>query len=146
MRITGMKNLVQILQYLRKDIGINQINKKTKSHKTVIKKVNNIAIDNNWKNPNSPIPSEEELQKAYISTFKSEEKKHFLDNYKDKIKLWKNEEKESFVVISQKLSKLMTNRKIAQSTLRDYYNRKIGKPIKLNHRRENKEPHRSAVC
>ena len=138
MRITDMKQLTHILSRLRKNTGINEILRETGAHKSVIRRLKKVAIKNGWDTDQSPIPNEDQLNLAYRASFKHRIEKHFLDPYKEQIKEWKNN-KESFVVISHKISRMLNGKAVPQSTLRDYYHREIGKQLKPVNRRSNNE-------
>lgn len=138
MRITGMNELSQILSHIRQKTGTNEIQRQLGTHKTVIKRLREVSAPHGWDQDDGPVPNEEELAAAYKSTFKQKITDHFLDPYRERIKKWK-EDKESYVVICHKLNRLIDHRTVAQSTLRDYYNKKIGRKVKLVNRRLNDE-------
>ena len=139
MRITDMKQLLEILSRLRKNCSINNIHSELGAHKTVIRRVKQVASKHNWAKETDPVPSEDALKQAYRATFSPTKKKHPLDPYKKLIKEWKNDDKETFVVICHKLRRLLDGDRVPESTLRDYYHREIGKTPKIIIRRENNE-------
>lgn len=138
MRVTNMKQQIEILSRLRKGCGINEINRELGAHKTVIRQVRNVATEKSWIAESDPIPSEDELNAAYRATFSHKKKSHYLDAYKESIKTWR-EHDESFVVISHKISRLLEGKRVPESTLRDYFHREIGTAPKVVIRRTNEE-------
>ena len=138
MRITDVKNLIEILTHIRSGHGTNEIHRQTGAHKKVIKRVRKLASDNNWDKSSSEIPEEATVNKAYRATFKIKEGTHYLDEYRKQIKKWK-ENGENYVVISHKLTRILDGRIVPETTLRDYFNRHIGKAHAIINRRPNDE-------
>ena len=60
-----MIELKDILERLKMGQSIKQINRELNRHKTVIRKVKRIAEENNWFDPDSPVPSEKEIKESY---------------------------------------------------------------------------------
>ncbi len=121
-RITDMIQLSEILRRLRRGEGTNTIHRELGSHKTVIRRVRELAQSRDWLDRLSPLPDEHELLIAYRSLFAPGERKHPLDAYKDDIKNWR-EDRESFVVIRHKLNDRLGGDIIKDTALRDYVRR-----------------------
>jgi Transposase and inactivated derivatives len=121
-RITDMIQLSEILRRLRNGDGTNKIKRELGTHKTVIKRLRELAQSRNWLDRHIPLPDEHELFAAYRSLFTSGEKEHLLDAYKDEIKAWR-EDCESFVVIRHKLNGRLGGDIVKDTALRDYVHR-----------------------
>lgn len=134
-RITEMINISEILRRLRAQEGTNRIKRELGVHKTVIKRVREMAASHNWLDANTPLPDEHTLFQAYKSLFKKESQPHILDPYLDEITTWR-ENKESFVVIRHKLNDRLGSPLIKDTALRDYFRRKFPKILPIVMRRE----------
>jgi transposase len=121
-RITDMIQLSEILRRLRDGDGPNRINRELGTHKTVIKRVRELAVSRNWLVTGTPLPDEHELSEAYRSLFSPGPKEHILDAFKDFIKKWRNDG-ESYVVIRRKLNERLGGDIVRDTALRDYVRR-----------------------
>lgn len=90
--------ILDILERLRKKESIRSINKKTGIHRTIIREIRQTASENDWLNPNSELPSENELLNS--RSFESDKKEHPLNQFKEEMKRW-IDKKYSFVVIHE---------------------------------------------
>jgi transposase len=121
-RITDMIQLSEILRRLRNGDGPNKINDELGTHKTVIKRVRDLASSRNWLDTCATLPDEHELAEAYRSLFSQGPKEHILDAFKDLIKEWRKHG-ESYVVIRHKLNERLGGDIVRDTALRDYVHR-----------------------
>jgi transposase len=122
-RITDMIQLSEILRRLRKGDGTNKIKRELGTHKTVIKRVRDLASAHGWLDPLAPLPDEQIIHEKYRTLFAAKERAHPLDAYKNDIKKWR-EARESFVVIRHKLNERLGNI-VKDTALRDYVHREF---------------------
>lgn len=110
-----MIELQDIIYRLRNGQSIKSIHRETGHHKTVIRALKQIMIENNWMDPNDCIPTEKQIQLVYLQK-EQLNKKHPLDTLKDDIKYWLDE-KNSYHVIHQMIYKRIP---CSESTVRRY--------------------------
>ena len=123
-RRISMLELRDILLRLRKNQSIKSIRRELGRHKTVIRHMRDIAKKLNWLNPESPLPSEEEIHKAYCEEIIGIKKFHPLDTFKNRIEGWLKDDY-SYVVMHKLISEQLP---CSETTIRRYVHRNFDTP------------------
>ncbi|MBA7654787.1 hypothetical protein ES703_62680 [subsurface metagenome] len=97
--------LQEIVKRLRMRQSIKGIKRELGRHKTVIRKVLQIAEENNWLDENEPLPSEIEVRDAYYEGTDQQLQTHPLDAFQHDITRWV-EKDYNFVVMHRMLNKM----------------------------------------
>jgi hypothetical protein len=130
-RITGMNKLSDILQRIKSGASANSINKELGAHKTVIRRVRQLAEKYDWLSPMCVLPDDCVLAEKYRELFPSTLTPHPLDAFRDEIKSWQ-EAGDSFAVMLHKLHARMGNTSIKDTRLRDFVHKhfvSLTKPV-----------------
>lgn len=120
-RAKSMDELLEIVRRLRKQESIRAIRKETGLHRTVIRKVRDIAAEKGWMDVSHPLPAEEEMKAAYSGAEDSSFKTHSLDACREEIKDYLQKEY-SFVVIHRLCSEKIP---CSEPTLRRYIHKRF---------------------
>lgn len=96
-----MINLRQVLQRLRAKQSIRSTASEMDLHRRIVRKMHSLAIEQDWLNSDDPMPTDEELMKAWAGS-EEDDQEHILDAYKEKIQEW-NGAKCTAVVIQRLL-------------------------------------------
>lgn len=123
--------LQDIVLRLKSGYAIKAISRELKKHKSVVKKLRKIAIQEGWLAPDRPLPEEWEISEAYNDTKRQPGAPHPLDPYKELIQGWLKK-KDSFIVIHQHLKDSVA---VSESTVRRYIHRELRETIPAVYRR-----------
>lgn len=136
-RRVSVFDLMDILKRLRAQHSIKSIHRELGKHKTVIRRVKELAEEHQWLAVDQPMPTEQELHRLYDGCVgpTQQEKNHCLDEHKDEIKRWLDE-KYSFVVIHQLLGRKKVG--CSESTVRRYIHHNFPKVPKATMVRDTK--------
>ena len=92
--------LQDILKRLKAGHTIKQINRETGTHRGVIRKLKNIALQNDWIKKDKPLPTEKQLHDTYYGETKTTS--HVLDTFHDELVEYHKSDV-SYIVIHQLL-------------------------------------------
>ncbi len=123
--------LQEIVKRLRTGQSIKGIKRELGRHKTVIRRIKEIAEQNNWLEKSEPLPSEIEVRDAYYEGSDPQLQPHPLDAFKHDITRWV-EKGYSFVVMRRMLNKMGVEG--SESMVRRYVHRNfpvIPRPVML---------------
>jgi transposase len=114
-----------VVRRLRIGHTIRAINKALGMHRTIIRAVKALAEEHGWLNSNEPLPSEEAILQALKErdTSSSSKTAMLLDPIREKLSLWVNEERLSFVVIHRRLTE--QGYELSETTVRRYIQKHI---------------------
>jgi transposase len=113
--------LQDIVRRLRLGQSVKAIHRQTGRHKTVVRAVRDLAVDEGWLNPSSELPSEGRISQLYEQTLDaSRESVHPLDAYEEQIQEWLRA-KYSFQVIHRLLSAMGVT--VSETTVRRWIHR-----------------------
>jgi transposase len=127
-QVTDMIKLRKIIQRLKSGQSIRGIFTELNIHRTIIRKIQDICMEKEWLNPDSPMPSDEEIMTAWAKG-KASPPEHILDPYKEKILKWHNTEGNTAVVI-QRLLRDLDSVSIDVQVVRRYLKKHTPKQIK----------------
>jgi hypothetical protein len=115
-----MVEKVDVIRRLRLKQSIRSIHRETGVHRTIIRKLRDIALTKGWLRKNTPLPSECELHEslAHVHT-PLVQYSHPLDTWKEEIKRWVDA-RYSFVVIHQLV---LQHYQCSEATVRRYIQR-----------------------
>ncbi len=117
----------EVIRRLRLGHSIRQINKATGMHRTIIRKLNNLAFSQGWLKSTVKLPAEEVIQKILVhNDAGSEKNQHPLDSYRVKLEKWIGEGY-SYVVIHSLLKEEIN---LSETTVRRYCKRHFPKAPK----------------
>lgn len=122
-----MTNLRQLLQRLREQQSIRSIAKETKTHRNIVRKMYDIALEKEWLNPAENMPSDAVLMGAWYFD-KAKKQDHPLDPYREKLREW-HETKTTTVVI-QRLLKDLFQVKVDVQVIRRYFTKHFPETIR----------------
>jgi transposase len=109
-----------IIRRLQKEQSIRAISKETGTHRGIIRDLKAVAEEEGWLRPEVPLPSEGEIKEALRAEHTTATgKEHPLNEWKDDIKRWLEEE-HSYVVIHQLI---LEHYSCSESTVRRYCQR-----------------------
>jgi len=111
--------LQDILKRLKAGHSIKQITRETGTHRSVIRKLKNIALNTDWFREDAPLPSEKELHDAYYGAMTPTP--HVLDAFRDELMEY-HTSGVSYTVMHQLLQGRAT---VSERTLRRYVQTKI---------------------
>ena len=111
--------LQDILKRLKAGHTIKQINRETGTHRGVIRKLKNIALQNDWIKKDEPLPTEKQLHDTYYGETKTTS--HVLDTFHDELVEYHKSDV-SYIVMHQLLKGRTT---VSESTLRRYVQTRI---------------------
>ena len=95
-KVKTMNDIREILHRLRLQESHRCINRALGVHRTIIRKIQALAISNQWLDLNRPIPSDFEITKTWEQHQSKQKKNHQpLDPFKGQIEQWHNEDKSS---------------------------------------------------
>lgn len=120
--------LQDIVRRLKMGQSINAIKSETGRHRTVIRKLKELALEHGWFEPEEELPSEAELQELYHGGHGvSQTGSHVLDPYAREIEDWLKDHY-SFVVIHR----LLRERGVpySETTIRRFIHRRFPKKIR----------------
>jgi transposase len=117
--------LRDILNRIKLGHGIKEIHRDTKTHRTVIRKLRDIAEIKSWLEPGKSLPDEKEIYKAYYGVNVKTEIQHPLDDYKDQLKSYV-EDGYSYVVMHELIRDRFA---CSESTVRRYVQGHIEKSM-----------------
>lgn len=114
-----------VVRRLRMGHTIRAINKALGMHRTIIRAVKALAEENGWLKSNVPLPQEEEIAKALKQSevCNNSKAESLLDPIREKLSLWVNTERLSFVVIQRRLSE--QGYTLSETTVRRYIQKHI---------------------
>lgn len=92
----SMTEIRTIIYRLRSQQSNRKISRELGVHRTIVSKLRSLAINNQWLNPELPMPSDEEIAKMWNPKIKMQS--HPLDIYKEQIAQWHKEGISSVVV------------------------------------------------
>jgi transposase len=118
-----MTEIRNIIHRLRCGKSKRSIHKELNVHRSIIRKLQDLAIAYQWLDPDLPMPSDEEVSKVW--RIKTNEPPHPLDPYKEQFAQW-NKQNFSSVVIHQLLQDKCP---CDVQTIRRYRNKHFPKPI-----------------
>jgi transposase len=117
-----MIELRDLVLQLRRGESIKSIHRSSGSHKTVIRKLKAIAEQNHWLDPETSVPTESEVQAAWLASPTTEgQKQHPLEVLNDDFKRWIADDV-SLVVMHRLASKRI---RCSEPTLRRYVHRRF---------------------
>lgn len=119
-----MTQLIEIIIRLKKGESIRSILRETGTHRKVIRKIKDIALQKGWLSIQADLPSEKEMFEAYNRGESIKLKAHILDNHIDDLKRFREEGK-SFVVIHKLITEYPDCFHISETTVRRYIQRKF---------------------
>ncbi len=125
---TNMINLRQILQRLREKQSIRSISSETKTHRTIIRKMVDLAVQKKWLDPHVSMPSDAELMRAWSGDKANRE--HVLDFYKEKIQEWKEADCSAIVIQRLLKNNVLDGVDVDVQVVRRYLNKHRPKNIK----------------
>lgn len=123
----SMTNLRQLLQRLRLKQSIRGIHSEMGTHRTIIRKIYDIAVQKEWLNPDTAMPSDEEINDVW-SGDKVKKEEHILDSHREKIKEW--HEADNTTVVIQRLLAEMLEVRVDVQVIRRYIHKYFPKEIK----------------
>ena len=128
--------LQDVVNRLRMKQSIKAIKRETGKHRSVIRRVLQLAEQEGWLDEQQELPSEQQLQEVYHEQQSAEEgHQHPLDAYREQIAGWRKEDY-SFLVIHQLLEKRGVE--YSETTVRRYIHRQFPSPVRPVMRRETK--------
>jgi transposase len=83
----SMTEIRNIIQRLRAGQSNRLIQKELHVHRSIIRKLRDLASTHQWLNPDLPLPNDEEIARAW-NTKKEKISNHLLDPYKEQIEQW----------------------------------------------------------
>jgi len=111
----------EIIRMLRNKMGIREIHRITKTHRTVVREIKELCQQNGWLDPDSEIPREIELYRARYGNPPNSFRPHPLDKYHDDFKRWVKD-KYTYVVMHQLIK---DSYPCEESTVRRYVKRRF---------------------
>jgi hypothetical protein len=106
----------EVIRRLRLGHSIRHINKSTGMHRTLIRRLKDLAQQHLWLESEEPVPDEATIKALLDPPASSSNAEHPLDPYRSDIAKWLKEEY-SYVVIHQLLSPMVP---VSESTVRRY--------------------------
>jgi transposase len=106
----------EVIRRLRLGHSIRHINKTTGMHRTLIRRLKDLAQQNLWLDSEEPVPDEATIKTLLDPPASNSNAEHPLDPYRSDIAKWLKEEY-SYVVIHQLLSPMVP---VSESTVRRY--------------------------
>jgi hypothetical protein len=94
--VKSMTEIRNIIHRLRMGQSKRRIHKDLLTHRSIIRELHNLAIIHQWLNPESPMPSDEEIAKVWDRKTKTQ--CHPLDTYRDQLERWHKEGLSSVVI------------------------------------------------
>jgi transposase len=117
-----MVEKLEVIRRLRLHQSIRAINRETGIHRTIIRELRDIALQNGWLEKNTPLPAEYALHEALQHLHNTpEQHSHPLDTWKEEIKRWVDA-RYSFIVIHQLVCQYY---QCSESTVRRYIHRQF---------------------
>ena len=92
----SMSDIRNILHRLRRGHSKRGINQELGVHRPIIRKLYDLAVVQQWLDPNLPMPSDEEINNAWNP--KPKQKSHPLDPHKARVEQWHKEGKSCVVI------------------------------------------------
>lgn len=92
--------LREVVRRLKAGQGIRRVHAETGVHRTIIRALRDTAEAQRWLDPDSPLPSEEEVQRVRRAEVPAESAAHPLEAFREQIKGWV-EAGHSYVVMHQ---------------------------------------------
>jgi hypothetical protein len=145
----------EVIRRLRLGHSIRHINKSTGMHRTLIRRLKDLAQQHLWLESEEPVPDEATIKALLDPPASSSNAEHPLDPYRSDIAKWLTEEY-SYVVIHQLLSPMVP---VSESTVRRYCQKHfpqgegagVASHIKLNkprnqHRKSQKQFNNLSIC
>jgi hypothetical protein len=129
----SMSEIRNVIHRFRIGQSKRRIHRELKMHRSIIRELHNLAVEQQWLDPSLCMPSDEEIAK--IVNLKSKNQIHPLDFYKEQIERWDKEGLTS-VVIQQLLKDKCSCDVQAIRRYRKKYFPKLAKPVMV----------RSTVC
>jgi hypothetical protein len=106
----------EVIRRLRLGHSIRHINKSTGMHRTLIRRLKDLAQQHLWLESEEPVPDEATIKALLDPPASNSNAEHPLDPYRSDIAKWLKEEY-SYVVIHQLLSPMVP---VSESTVRRY--------------------------
>ena len=128
--------LQDVVNRLRMKQSIKAIKRETGKHRSVIRRVLQLAEQEGWLDEQQELPTEQQLQEVYHEQRSGEEgRRHPLDAHREQIAGWRKEDY-SFLVIHKLLEKRGVE--YSETTVRRYIHRQFPAPVRPVMRRETK--------
>ena len=122
-----MAELCDVVSRLQKGHGVRAIQRSTGVHRTIIRELRRISEERGWLQPESPLPTEAEVEQIRLGAVDDRAVSHQLDEHLDEIKLWV-EARHSYVVMYALIHERVA---CSESTLRRYVRRRFGEACKI---------------
>jgi hypothetical protein len=118
-----MIDLQDIIQRFRLGQSVKAIHRETGRHKTIIRTLRALAVQERWLDPDRELPSEGQLKRLYEEARQiSQDNSHPLDAYQERVKGWLKKGY-SFVVIHRLLSQQQVH--CSEATVRRWIHRRF---------------------
>jgi hypothetical protein len=122
----------EVIRRLRLGHSIRHINKSTGMHRTLIRRLKDLAQQHLWLESEEPVPDEATIKALLDPPASNSNAEHPLDPYRSDIAKWLKEEY-SYVVIHQLLSPMVP---VSESTVRRYCQRHFPQAPRGTHLRD----------
>ncbi len=123
-KIKVMTTIREIIYRLRKGQSKRGIEKELGVHRTIIRRVFNLAVKQHWLGSDFPMPSDEEITKFWQQGTSSR-RKHPLDVFREELEQWRNEGCSAVVIHQLIKDKISCDVQV----IRRYINKHFPKPI-----------------
>lgn len=128
-----MTDLHQLVMRIRNGQSNTFINQTCGTHKTVIRKLRKLALENNWLSSEQPLPDEKTVHQKYYqdtaAAHHASKNAVILSRYQTDIQRWLNDKK-SFVVIHALLRDRLGDETPCETTIRNFVHKAFPEKIK----------------